>query len=571
MSQPINIEYYVNGVDRVSPDGWEFIGLKADLTKDFAELELTSSVLSFSGADKTLLTNILNNVGYEAAIPVLIVIPSNNAMISDIQEEFVLTTKEGFKITGKPIEFGVQRRFGINRFLKRAEKSWDWVNSKSPINAPTKFPYRIIDPDPLPQIGMLSIQLGSSFIALYDSVIGLANAAAAALGGISGVVESVTQIALALAKSILVGLVLITTSKQLFRMYFPEQKHLWENKVRDLMFHGCKALGYELSSTLLDNNANIGILPVPILDTNNSMLDDLFGNVAYFNGKYPSSLDSTPTFGSFFKAWQEVFKAKILIIGNVLHFESESFYQQNPSSSIKEMFTDQEELINETTFNISDSWFNKVVGWKTDSSDRWTLDKIQGLYAEYRTDYIGSATSDLVDIEGSTNDTWQFSLAKRKNSLSYLDEQAMMFGSVVDGVTAVLAPNNSTSIVNNVISSVGQMVISDQHFNTTKAVYAINGKQPPNFISYIGAKAIYQAHHTHLQVKENFQAFKEMTVPFSVYNFRDLIEAYYTENENLTLLRILGYSWMPTSSELKINFSTFEPQLSKTQTLLIHG
>ena len=564
----INIQYFVDGT-QVSPKDWDLIGLRADLTQDYADLMLTEDTLTFEGNDKFLLQGILDNVGLQAAIPMIIKLPSDDPNVADLEIEYVLSVKDGFTETTDALEFSAKRRYGVNRFITRANGlTWDEINDFSTITA-TQFPYRITDPNPLLQLGMLYTQAGTSSIALYDSVADLANAIAAALGGVTGLVESTTQIVIAAVKSALVLVVLITTADDLFRMYFPEQKYLWEVKVLELMTKGCAKLGFTLSSTLLQNYANAGIIPVPLLDTNDSVLNDLFNGTDFFNGKFPSSLDVTPTFGSFFTAIKDMLAAKVLIIGNTLYFESDAFYQNIPQPQIKTTFTEQDKFIDRKTYNTSEAWVNKFIGYALDYSDRYTMDQIKGMRAEYRTKYTGTAQSELVDIDGAQRIDIPFALAKRKDKLSYLDEQALIFGTVVDGVINFFGGNST--LVSDVQGSVGQMIISDQHFGTTKFVWAIGGKQPSNYLDKISANSLYLDNHTHLQVKENFQEIQEMRVPFSVQNFRDMVNSRYVTDENNTPLQLINYSFVPPEGQILLNFGIFRPEKSKTETIKIHG
>jgi len=566
----INIEYYTeNKTDQLSPRGWELIGLRADLTQDYSDLMLTEDTLIFEGNDKFILQNILNNVGLQAAIPIVVVLKSDNPGVLDLEIDYVLSVKDGFTETTDALEFSAKRRYGVNRFIERANGlPWEEINEFSPINA-TAFPYRIVNPNPIPQLGMLYMQLGTTSIALYDAVADLANAIAAAFGGLTGIIESTTQIAVAAVKSALVAVVLITTADDLFRMYFPEQKYLWEVKVLELMQKGCAKLGFTLSSTLLQNYASAGIIPAPLLETNDSVLNDLFNGTDYFNNKYPSSLDVTPTFGSFFTAIKEMLAAKILIIGNTLYFESDAFYQNIPQPQIKTTFNKQDTLTDQKTYNTSEAWFNKFIGFSLDFSDRYTMDQIQGMRAEYRTVYTGTADAELVDISTAKRIDIPFALAKRKDSLSYLDEQAIIFGTIVDGIINFFGGNSN--LVNNVQSSIGQMIISDQHFTRTKFVWAIGGKQPQNYLDKISANAIYLANHTYLQVKENFQDIQEMRVPFSVSNFHSMLNIRYVSDEIGTALQLINYGFVPSEGQILLNFGIFRPEKSKTQTIKIHG
>jgi len=566
---PINIKYKLLDGYELSPKNWELIGIQADLTVDWAQMELTDDTLVFEGKDRTKLFNILENVGYEASIPMNVVIPSDSPTVSDIEIEYVLTFQEESDLD---ITFGASIRYGIGRFIDRANSStWDVINDKVPFTDAVKFPYRVVDPNPIPQLIMLYSQGAMSTIALYDSITGLASAIAAALGGISGIAESVAQIALEATRAVLVGITLAITGKQIFRTYYPKQKYLWEVKILELMEKGCQSLGYTLQSTLLQSYANAGLIPVPLREENQTILNDLFDNVNIFNNKFPSSLDSVPTFGLFFQAIKEMLSAKVLIIGNVLQFESDAFFQNNPQPQIKTMFNDQEALINRRGYNLSESWYHKYIGYQKDTSDVYTLDQIKGLRAEYQTVYTGTASDDLVTFQENEPPRIDipFSMAKRKSQLSYLDEQAILFGAAIDGIVNFFGGNSD--LVGSVTGSIGQMIISDPYFVKTKFVWAIGGKQPSNYLDYISAKAIYQNNHTYLQVKENFQEIQEMKVPFSVSNFRSIISSYYIKDENNVSLKVARYSYVPYVSEIELTFSIYRPEKSKTTTIELHG
>lgn len=560
-----NIEYYIDGT-QVSPLGWEKIGLQADLKTDFADLELTESTLDFEHEDKTLIQSILLSKGYNVAVPMTVIVPSNDATIAPIQVNFMLKTVGSLEESDTLLRMGVERRYGLNRFWDRANGiTWDDINDKTPITGATAFAYREVNPTPASELVTLSIQAGASLIGLYDSTTGIALAISAAVGGISGAAETALALAIEAGRAVLLGVSLSNTGKQIFRIYFPKQKYFWEAKNRDLIRQACEYLGYTLSSSLLDEYANAGTIAVPILEQNKSSLENLFDDVNYRNPRYPKSQDGViSNVGGFIMAEKERLNAEIQIVDQTLFFERESFFAANPVELIKETLTEQEILENLTTYEYENMWSHKLIGYQTDSADRWTFDKTEGLTTEYRTIYTGTADEDLVDINGYENITFPWALARRKEKLSYMDEQAIIFGTVVDSITNALSFGNGTNLVQQVQGSIGQMMISDKTFTKPKLVWAVGSKQTPDFIDRIGADAIYQANHTNNQVKEGFKGIKKMTVPFSVENFRNIITGRYIQNQNNTTLKVYEYSWIPGDGI--INITTAQDEASKCLT-----
>jgi len=562
MSEFTEIQYFIENKE-VFPEGKEAIGVTIDLTTDFSELELTVDSLTFAREGKSLILSIQNNIGLQAAIPILI-------KIETIEEEFVLSPKKTYQEEDDYITIGIEKRYGLGRLMKRANgTNWDQVNLKKAITGASNIPYRVVDPNPGSLLITLFIQEVSLTLALYDKIRAIANAISSILGGASGFAESAAQLITEAIHTALMIAAWIITTKKTFRVYFPKKRYLYENKLYNLVRLGVEHLGYTLSSNLLSSYSNMGVIAVPLQETNQSVLGDVFNGTDYFNGKYPSSLDTIPTVGKAIQAVKTMFDARMMIIGNVLHIESDEFFKNQPTQTIQTTLNDQEKLVNRKGFNFDEGWSHKLISYDVDSSDRYTLDKIKGVRADYGTKYIGSSDLDLVDIEGSENIEIPFVLGKRKDNLSYFEQQAYIVASVIDIVINGFGGNSNLS--GEITGSIGELIISDDHFVKTKLIWSVGGKQTANYIDKIGAKAIYQKNHTQNQVKENFRAIEECEVPFSIEQFKKLLNSYYVNDEFNTQLKVSKYSWLPSDTTMTIEYSIDASEKSKTETILLHG
>ena len=564
MAQFIDIEFLVLGTKQVFPEGWRAIGLNVDYTQDFASVELTVQDLTFAGEDKILIEEIKNDIGLQASIPITI-------QVDAFQEEFVLSPKKNYIKETDYITIGIQRRYGMDRLLKRASSlTWDEVDRRSPITGATLIPYRVIDPNRAPLIISLFIQEALLLLSLYDKVRGFANAAASILGGITGAIESAAIVVNEIVHTAVMVATWVVTTIRLFEQLYPPQKTLYENKLYNLIRLGVESMGYTLISNLLSSYGNIGIVGVPLRDNNPSLLDNLINNTTFKNEKYPTALDKTiATVGDAIDAVKTMFAAKMQVIGNTVIIENDEYFQNQPTQNIETNLTNQEEYTDSNGYNFGDSWAHKYIGYQTDISDRYTLDQIQGMRAEYRTMYTGTGTGDLFEIEGSQRVDIPFSLAKRKNSLSAFDQIALSVAVVIDSVINSFGGNSNLS--GQITGSIGEMIISDPHFEKTKLVYTVGGKQPANFLDKISARAIYEKNHTHLQVKENFKAIFESQIRFSAFNFQQIINQYYVNDQFNNKLQLLDLTWITGDSEMTLNYGINEPQESKTETIRTHG
>lgn len=559
----IEMEYYISET-RVYPEGWQSIGITSDLTKNFAEIELTVDNLTFYGESKLVIESVQASAGIQAAIPMLI-------QIDTFQEEFVLSPKKNYEQATDYLTFGVKKRNGISRFMDRANGTgWDLVDRRNTITGATLIPYRVIDPNRAPLIISLLIQEAMLLISLYDKVRGFSYSVASIAGGATGFLESALML---IAELIHLGLMIATwliTTDKLFKQLYPPKKFCYENKLYNLIKQGVESLGFTLSSNLLQSYGNAAIVPSLIKEDNPSLLDDILGNVGYFNGKFPSAFDEEiDTVGKLIERTAEMLSARMMIVGNTLIFENDAYFQSQPTLSIETNLTDQENYTNRIGYNLGDGWQQKYLGHQIDITDRYTLDQIKGIRAEYITEYTGNADADLVEIQGNRRIETPFALAKRKDSLSAFDEIALNVAVIIDGVFNALGGNSDR--VGQIQGSIGEMIISDPHFEKPKIVWTVGGKQPANYLDKIGARAIYEANHTHRQVKEDFKSIWESQLRFSVPNFIQILNQYYVNDQSNNKCELLSYEWITGDSLMTLNYGINEPEKSLTQTVIIHG
>ena len=557
------LEYFIDG-EQIFPDGWELIGLQGDYTESYNDIRLTVDSLDFSGDSKSIVQAKIDQDGDQVAIECL-------AIVGTIEIPFVLKPNEGAIYTDDAITMPIEQRGSLEWLMARLNsKTWVQLNDETAITGGFDAFFVIKEADVNAKLATLAVTELTSIMALIDKVRALANAIAQIVGGVGGVLVSVSMVIIEAAHTALLIIVLVKNTKAIFELFFPKIRKLRANTWRSLMQQALASEGYTLSSTLMDRYGNASIVPVPMQVGNLSIWDIALGDsIQYYNNDFPAALDSIPFCGDIISEAIAWLRGEPKIVGNVFYLESEDFWDAARSQTIESTLNNQDARINEYAFNTDESWKTKTLAYQTDIADRNTLDNIKGLNAGYRTAYTGSAPDELVDITGTEIINSVFSLGKRKTGLTYFEIQVSVSARVIDEVINEIGfPSSLNSLV---IASVGTLQLSSQHFARTKLLWMVGGRQTVNYLDNISAKSIYTENHTVDQVKENYSRIEIMDIPFSPQQFFQFNLNNRIFGSDGSKLEALRYSWITGSVEMNIETAEKVPELSQTQTILDYG
>ena len=497
--------------------------------------------------------------------------------------EYYIDLTEDAQFTTHSVEVTIKRRKAVDYFFSQANAlSFESLNTKLPNGIINKFnvPYIIVKDNQVELLIMLSLSTYSLTKALIEGIQALSDAiadlteASIPVGipptpNVGAIISASLKAAARLIYVIALIVALINLIQQILELIFPSVRYFLASKVKELIKQGCEYLGYQFESTLLDGISGLTLLPVPMKDDNPSIFETLLGiqTQPYTKG-YPTALDSTPTVGSLIKAIEKTLNAKTRILqGNIVKTEIRTFWYSLNGVVIHRTMSVQDKRVNAWSYNFGDAWKRYYIHYQIDATDSHTLDKIKSSDAEYSTEPISVVNSDLVNIKGLAEVVIPFALGIRKDKLTFVEKTALTLAEFADSVINFFGGNsNLAGLIN---GRIGILQISQQQFMISKLLYTVNGRQPSNYLSLIGADAFYINYHQINQVKENFKRFETERIEFDGQSFLNLLNNNVVTDQFGNQLELETFKWINESKEAEIEFYEYSDKANNTQTILI--
>ena len=371
--------------------------------------------------------------------------------------------------------------------------------------------------------------------------------------------------ALNIAYTVLLFIALTNLVRQIIEIIFPKLRFFKAMKLKRLIEIGCDYLGYNLESSILDDESGLTILPVPLTPRNTSFWDSLIANQTQaFNKGYPTFRDSIRTVQDAIDYVTNTYNAEFFVSNNTVKIEQEETFEQLSTVVLPNTFNDQTAKgQDEIQYNTDEWWKRYTIAYRTDFSDSHTLDEIQGAGVEYSTEPIQVQNADLVRIDGLNQAEIPCSLGARKDDLNFLENSAKGVAKTAD----LFMGTALEALINN---RKGALQISSQFFSNTKVLWTINGKQPANYKDLIGANAIYNKYHKVNEVKNKSYSIKEnMTIPMDSAIFNELLSNNFVTLETGEVVKVLNVAYYPELTKAEITYRQRNDLGNNTKTVKI--
>lgn len=572
------MRHFLNDIE-IAPRNLPEIGLVSDFTDRPNELSLNIDKVILPREARDIIRQHIQSQGVFEGVPYRI---ETNEGISlqyyvDLTEESIFRDYE--------IEVKIKRRYAKDNFFDRADgTSWEYMAAKGHTFQFISVPYLIIPPNVAEQTLILSITTWSMIQATKQAIKDAANAVADLVNaltpnvgvGVTYDIGDTIAVALkavaAVAYAVALLAATIKLAQQLFEILFPNVRYYSASRVRALMEAGANFLGYSFQSNLLSgSNANFTILPVPLIKEKKSIFENLYNDLDFsFTKGYPTSQDTTPTVGSLFREMEKMFNARTKVVNNVVQFERRDYWQNVTPNAILPALAIQDERQDEYTLNTQDAWKRYYLTYVTDYTDIHSVDFFDPTDAEYSTEPTNVINPDLVMIKGLNEVRIPFALGTRKTKLTFVENYAKLFlFGVIDGLTGLFG--GGTNFVGSINNRVGVLKISQQFYSTTKMLYTIAGKQPPNYTDFVSAKALWNNFHFINQIQLNdYKIRNDVRTRISYSDFVNLLNNNFA-NIDGRVCEILRIEWIDEKSYALISYKEpFDYADGKVFTLTIN-
>lgn len=529
------MRHFLNEIE-VAPRNIDQIGIISEFVNEVDQLKLTTESIILTREAKNIIDDHIENVGLFEAIPYRI-------QLNGVSINYYADLLNDLSIRDNEISVKITKRKSQDDFIQKAlGTSFDLMKEKGVIFNTFEVPYFVVQDDQISKaitLGITTFVMTQEAIRQYQSVAESINDIIKAVTPSTGagvVIDWGDVIVLslrALFRIILFALLVIALIKlatQLFVLIFPPKRKLLATKFSELLKKGCEYLGYQFESTIFEDQPNWALLPVPLIKERKSIYkylpDEFFSP---FNKGYPSTSDSVSTLGQFMDSLKIMFNARLFIQGNIIRLERRDYLYNLSSENIFPALPLQNERSDQYSYNTDEVWKRYYIKYSIDSTDTFTQDEIYDYHdAEYSTEALNIGNQDLISIKGLNQVNIPFALGARKNELTWFEKIAKELFEQIDLVVGLFGGSSNYG------SIIGErkdiLVISRDFFSITKVLYAVGGKQPPEYTDTISATALYNKYHSINEITNNaFEIRDNVRVRIKDQDFINLLENNYVE------------------------------------------
>lgn len=256
----------------------------------------------------------------------------------------------------------------------------------------------------------------------------------------------------------------IVLGTQILRLLSPPLLKLQACTALNLLQAGCKFLGYDFKSSILEGDySKMVILPIP-QNINPNRWYEVFES-DYGTGKnkhFPQAGDTTGTLGTLIVAMENMFNARCKVINGAVQLERWDYWKNTAQQSISSSLVIQADRVNKYEYDLSKLFKRYYIHYLSDYSELNTLDVFENNLAEYSLEANGIKDVKLNLIKGLEEKIVPFALAKRKEKMTWLEKQFKGLYKAIDYLSG-----GSTNLVGKK-DKLGAIQVTSPFFSTTK-------------------------------------------------------------------------------------------------------
>lgn len=389
----------------------------------------------------------------------------------------------------------------------------------------------------------------------------ITNATAHTAGGLSGpaagIIFTVAILLIEVAYAIALVIAIINLATQQINALLPPVRQHKVASYRKLLEVAANKLGYNFISPITDLDLYFNLPSNERLDN----VDDNNGLFTLLKGT-PSGIPRPSDNGyfceEFYNRCKAMFNAEIAIIGTDVHFRTLSdpwwvkqstYVMPDVSGRIKRY--NREELIE-----------SRNVAFRTDTTDRWTVDQFKGTNYEITTLPKIINNPKAVAIDGREKIQFQVALGNRKDQLNGLENILSKLAGIVDSVVNTLG--GSSDLQGKIENKVGILKVSRNDYAVPKVLILKNGKIPVNHRDLLSAKYLYDTYINEKSfVANNFggqkTVYENVRIPFGLNDFISLINNSYATAQDGKIAKFTKLKWNIDGDFANADFYIKEP------------
>ena len=552
------MKHYLNGVE-IAPRNVLDIGLITDYTGNPEMLQVDTDTIVLPREAREIIMQHVATQGVFEGIPYTL-------ETGGIQLDYYVDLTESFAIRDFEVEVKIKKRKGFDNFFENAEGLSFELMAKKGVNFNfVDIPYLII-PDNQVEIALTlslatysltkeAIQATRDLVSATEKLIRAVtpNASIPPVPPIGEIIALSVAVVAQLAYTLAIYVALIKLVRQLQELIFPKVRYYKGATIKELIKKGCEYLGYTLDSNLLNSWDKLTLMPVPLTKDKKSIFSFIQNDLNFsFTKGYPTAQDTVSTLGELINAVEGWFNAKTKVYNGVVQIERRDFWKRISLNTTLPALNLQSDRQNEYRFNTEEAWKRTYIHYQVDYSDTNTLDFFDPTDAEYSTEPLNVINEDLVSIRGFNDVNIPFALGVRKGRLSYIEIFGRTFLQLADSIIGLFGVDlNFTSLITD---RLGVTQISSQFYGVTKVLYAVNGRQPSNYVDKIKASNIYNLYHKINEINVNgYKIYNDAPIRLNPQEFLTLLDNNYAYI-NGVLCEILTIRYTDEQSQAVVTY-----------------
>lgn len=543
----VEIRHFLDGQNLGLPRNWRDIEISIDWTNEQNETSINTQTLSFVGEAKNYIVNHIlngeaNGVGIFEGLPYRIEIGDlqNPSFVFD---GYLDLTSETLVMGKEEISVGLKKRQGRDWLNETAESfSFAYLYDQGEISDGdfVKVPYVINYVPDAVEIALIQLSIFMVTKELIENVKTVAEAIGDAtnaatpgtgqgFGGNAGgpvvtfninqdlgdIILLAIKIAAQIAYVIAITVGLINLVESLFEQLLPKRREHLGMTFKRMLEITCSRLNLTLQTDIQE----LEWVHIPRKDRRGGE-----------NGEvgFPQNGGSLYTPADLIRTLMNLFNANYQINNGVFIFKRRDKFRINGNFQLPGFLNNQDRLLHEFRYNTDEILSNYNIIWAYDPQDQNTLDNLEGMIYQVVTQPVTKTNEDLVNVKNLGEVNLPFSLGRRKNNLTNVEEIAKVLGGLVDEITGIFG--SGTNFRGKIESRVGSLLLSS-HFLTTGKVVKMNGaKLATNQRQLLSAKNLWDKFHfinsfAPINGEHNqYIVFPETPTTISKYQFETLLE-----------------------------------------------
>lgn len=578
-----DIKFLLNGIDRGEPREWADLTITADWENEKQDQNVNIDNLSFVGEAKKHIEDRLQealtggrSIFEGEPLEIIFGTLDDPDFVFKGYLDFAEETNIMLHSEIEEIQVAVKKETGVDwlndvadSFTFRYLENQGIIGSSDFVNVPYIINYV---PDGLALITlslstyMMTKELVENVQKLAETIADVTDAATVVLGTSvgagAGVVTAwdwgnfilVTLKAIArIAYIIALTIAIIKLIEEIFEQLFPRKRYHTGMRIAKMAEKACEYLGLQFQSDLLNASDIRDWVLIPQKDRKGSVSSSGGGQVGI-----PSGRDPIDTFGDWIRVHKEMFNADYRIEDGVFRFERKDYWERNSTFILPKYFGLQDKLLTQFRPNTSEFVSNYNITYEFDRQDQNTLDDVTGqvFQAIQKPTFIENPK--LLNVKGLGQVAIPYSIGKRKNSLTNLEEAGRKLGKLVDELTGVFG--GGTNFASQIDARIGSMLLSSHFLTVPRLVQVTGSNVAPNQRVLLGANRLWEMYHfinSFVPINghhNQWQLYKEIEIPLNGDQFMSILNNNFVTDEEGNNIRFDRLEWTRERGVAKVDY-----------------